>query len=123
MGKIQRSVKRFKKWKKNVYDHKDKVDIGRNIKLPYRTKLKYNLLGFTDQDYYDYDLEHNDYHKYISHNERLNLENANGRFAYPLGEKLTFERNFGSFVNVPHIFWWNRNQEFVDPNSGGTLIL
>ena len=115
--RLKSKYRTFKKWYKNIYKHQAKIDIGNEYKLPWKEKLHYNLLGFTDQEYYNFNLKHNDYHNYISYYERMGLDDANGRFAYIIGEKLIFERFFGQIVNVPHIFAWNRNGVYIDPNT------
>ena len=115
---IHSKFKNFKRWYRLIYKHKDKIDLGREIKLPWKTKLKYNMLGFTDQDYVTFDLANNDYHQYISYWERWGLESINGRFGYIIGEKLVFERFFGNIVHVPHIFCWVHDNSFIDPNTG-----
>ena len=121
--KILNSLHKIKKWYKLIDRHHDKVDIGRRYTLPSFTKLKYNLLGFTEQEYFEFDLEKNDYHQYISCWERVRLENINGRFAYFLGEKVTFERFFGRSVHVPHIYAWIHMGTAIDPETGETVDL
>lgn len=51
-------------------------------------KLKCMLLGFSKQDIAYYGFPKNDYRNYISTDERLKLEDLNGRFAYILGKKI-----------------------------------
>ena len=115
---IRSKYKQFKKLYLQIFRHKDKIDIGQDIKLPLRTKLKYNWLGFTDRDYVAFDLENNDYHQYISYWERLGLESINGRFGSIVGEKVLFERLFGSVVHVPHVYCWIKKKTCIDPNTG-----
>ena len=121
--KILHSLHKIRKWYRVIYKHHDKVDIGRSYTLPFFTKLKYNLMGFTEQEYYEFNLDKNDYHQYISCWERGRLENINGRFAYFLGEKVTFERFFGRSIRVPHIFAWIHLGKAIDPESGDEVDL
>ncbi len=116
-------LRQVKRWCQYIYLHKDKVEIGRNIKIPFFTKLKYNLRGFTDEDYYNFDLKNNDYSNYISYWERLKLENINGRFASVLSEKVMFERIWGSYVRVPHVFCWIMNKKCIDLDKGNEVDL
>ncbi len=109
---------RFKYWYVTIYKHAYKVDLGLQVKLPFFTKLKYNLIGFTDEDYYNFDLTNNDYHSYICYKERLRLENINGHNAFALGEKVMFERLFGDYVRVPHIYGWIHNGNLIDLENG-----
>ena len=101
-----------------VWFHKYKVDLGIHSNWSIFEKLKYNRLGFTNEDYHNFDLKHNDYHKYISFRERYRLEDINGRFADILGEKLMFERIFGSYIDVPHINCWVKNGKLINMDSG-----
>ena len=118
--KIYRVAKNIYHEISGVWLHKYKVDLGIHDKWSLFKKLKYNRLGFTNEDYHNFDLKHNDYHDYISFRERWRLENINGRFAYILGEKLMFERIFGKFINVPHINFWVKNGKFIDMDAGET---
>lgn len=102
----------------NVWRHQYKIDLGIAPKWSLGEKIKYNRRGFTNEDYYNFDLKNNDYRDYISYRERLRLENVNGRFAYILGEKLMFERIFGPFIHVPHIRVWVKNRKFYDLDAG-----
>lgn len=104
-------------WIKNIYNHEDKVDIGRNNHLPILKKIHNNLQGFTDAEYFNFNLANNDRSEYISYKERFQLEFVNGRFAPILGEKVMFERIFGSVINVPHIYCWVRNHKFIGLNG------
>jgi hypothetical protein len=106
-----------------IYRHKLKVDIGMDTKLPFFTKWKYNLLGFTDEDYFVFDLKHHDYHQYISYEERLRLEDVNGPYADLLGQKLLFERVFGQFVHVPPIHGWVQKGRCMDIAAGREISL
>ena len=101
-----------------IWRHKYKINIGIKPKWSLREKIKYNRLGFTDEDYFLYNLKENDYHNYICHWERLRLEDINGRFADILGEKLIFERIFGNFIGVPHINCWVQDGKCVDLDAG-----
>ncbi len=101
-----------------VWFHKNKVDLGIQSKWSIFEKLNYNRLGFTNEDYYDFTLKHNDYHDYISFRERWRLEYLNGRFSYILGEKLMFERIFGHYIRVPHINCWVKNGQCIDMEAG-----
>lgn len=118
---IHNKYKNFQRWYREVFRHKDKIEIGQTISLPIKTKLKYNWLGFTDRDFVAFDLDNNDYHQYISYWERLGLESINGRFGYLVGEKVLFERFFGGLIHVPHIFCWIKNNAFIDPNTGSSV--
>lgn len=101
-----------------IWFHKYKVDLGISVKWSIWDKLKYNWLGFTDEDFQNFDLKKNDYREYISFRERWRLENINGRFAFFLGEKLMFERIFGQYINVPHINCWIKNGICIDIETG-----
>ena len=115
-------ARKVKRWMNEIYFHKEKVDIGRNLKIPYWTKLKYNLLGFTVGEYYEFDLVNNDYHEYISYWERLGLENVNNeKIASLLSEKEMFERVFGRFVRVPHMFAYVLNGKYMDTDTGNEV--
>ncbi len=106
---------------KTIWLHKYKVDLGIRPKWTVFEKIKYNLLGFTNEDYFNYDLKHHDYHEFISYRERWRLEYINGRFADILGEKLLFERIFGQFINVPHICCWVNKGTFIDMDTGNPI--
>lgn len=106
-----------------IWFYKYKIDMGINAKWSKFDKIKYNRLGFTSEDYHLFDLKHNDFHEYISYRERLRLEDINGRFAYILGEKLMFERLFGNYINVPHIFCWIKNGRPIDLETGEEVDL
>lgn len=103
---------------REIWKHKYKVNLGVQTKWTLCEKVKYNRLGFTNEDYYNFGLRENDYHDYISYRERLRLENINGRFAYILGEKLMFERIFGRYINVPHIHCWIKKGKLLDLEDG-----
>lgn len=104
-----------------VWFHKYKIDLGIQSNWSLAEKLKYNRLGFSNEDYHNFDLKHNDYHDYISFRERWRLEDINGRFAYILGEKLLFERIFGQFIGVPHINCWIKSGQPIDIDAGETV--
>ena len=70
-----------KYWFNKVWRHKYKIDLGINTKISLVERIKYNMLGFTVEDYYNFNLRENDYHDYISFKERWRLEKVNGRFA------------------------------------------
>ncbi len=101
-----------------IWMHKYKVNIGVEPKWSLREKIKYNRLGFTNEDYFIFNLKENDYKNYISFWERLRLEGINGRLSVFLGEKLMFERIFGNFIGVPHINCWVKNATFIDMDAG-----
>ena len=105
-------------WIKTIWCHHYKVDLGITPKWSLLEKIKYNRLGFTNEDYYNFNLRENDYHGYISYWERMKLENINGRFANILGEKLMFERIFGQFIRVPHIYCWVKDGKCIDLSIG-----
>ena len=107
----------------NIWFHKYKIDLGEGKKWSIFEKIKYNCLGFTNEDYADFNLKNTDYHDYISFRERWRLEYLNGRFADILGEKLMFERIFGQFINVPHINCWVKNRKCVDLETGNEIGL
>ena len=120
LKKLYRLIYRLRWWYRTIYKHSYKIDLGMQLKIPLLTKIKYNLIGFTDEDYFNFDLKNNDYHDYICYKERLRLENINGHYASLLGEKVMFERMFGRYVNVPHIFCWMHNGSFIKLESGET---
>ena len=110
----------IKRWINEIYLHKEKVNLGLDFStIPYLTKLKYNILGFTAEEYYLYDLKNNDYRDYISYWERLGLENVNNeKIASILSEKEMFERIFGRFVRVPHMFAYIIHGRYIDTDTG-----
>ncbi|MDO4413630.1 MAG: sugar-transfer associated ATP-grasp domain-containing protein [Erysipelotrichaceae bacterium] len=115
---ITKRARSVLRWIRKIYKHKYKVDLSVNIQIPWKTKMRYNLIGFTDQDYFSFNLKENDYHQYISYQERLRLEDINGEYASILGNKLVFERLFGKYVNVPRIFCWEKGGNFLDLELG-----
>ena len=112
--------KTFRFWYKNIYRVHNKSEIV--VKLPLLTKLKYNLIGFTDLQYVLFNLKNNNYRDFISTWERLRLEKVNDRFAFFLGEKVMFERLFGKYVNVPHIHCWVKCGKFINLDDNETEI-
>ena len=112
--------KSFRLWYKIIFHAHNKSGI--QVRLPFFTKILYNLRGFTDLQYLLFDLKHNNYKDYISTWERLRLENVNGRFAFFLGEKVMFERMFSKFVNVPHIHCWVKCGKFINLDDNKTEI-
>ncbi len=106
---------------RRIWCHKFKVDLGIDTPISFADKLKYYRLGFPAEDYYRFKLKTNDYHDYISYRERWRLEDINGRFASILGEKVLFERLFGSFVRVPHVNCWVKNGSCIDMDAGKTV--
>ncbi len=121
--KIRSILYRIKLDYNTVWRHQYKVDLGIQSKWSLFEKIKYNRLGFTNEDYHNYDLKHRDYHEFISYRERWRLEDINGRFAYILGEKLLFERIFGRFIKVPHIHCWVKKKSFIDLDTGENVDL
>lgn len=101
-----------------IWRHRFKVDIGVHPKWSLLKRIKYNSLGYSLEDYFLFSLEENDYHPYISAWERLKLESINGRFADILGEKLLFERIFGPFIHVPHIYCWIKGGKCLKLDAG-----
>ncbi len=104
-----------------IWFHKYKIDLGEEQKWSLLEKIKYNRLGFTNEDYADFNLKNADYHDYISFRERWRLEYLNGRFADILGEKLMFERIFGHYIGVPHINCWVKNHRCIDMETGSEI--
>ena len=104
-----------------IWFHKYKIDLGEEQKWSLLEKIKYNRLGFTNEDYADFNLKNSDYHDYISFRERWRLEYLNGRFADILGEKLMFERIFGHYIGVPHINCWVKNHRCIDMETGNEI--
>ena len=104
-----------------IWFHKYKVDLGLTTAIPLPQRIKYNRLGFTIEDYYNFNLKSNDYRDYISFRERWRLESINGRFAFILGEKLLFERIWGNYIDVPHINCWVKNKTCIDIESGNEI--
>ena len=113
-------LKLIKRWITKILLIKEKS--GVKVKVPLFTKIKYNLMGFTDFQYVIFDLKHNDPCDYISMWERYRLEGLDGEFATLLGQKLLFARTFGNDINVPHIFAWISNGRLVDPEDGGRAV-
>ncbi len=103
---------------RRIWHFKYKVDLGIHTPMSFADKVKYYRLGFTEKDYYCFDLKTNDYHDYISYRERWRLEDINGRFAYILGEKMLNERLFGQYVNIPHTNCWVKNGACLDLETG-----
>ena len=127
---ILKKIRQFRSWHRYIWKGEDHDNIYVTPHMNVFLRFKYALLGFSKVDYYFYDLKHNDYHNYISHKERLRLEDVNGRFAPILGEKVLFERIFGQFVNVPKTICFVKNKELLSLNKntiqkwgGVTLIL
>ena len=118
---ILRIYRRFKSWYNMIWKHKYKIEIGLAPKIPFFTRLKYGLKGFTEEDCYNFNLEENDYHDYICYKERFRLEFINGRFADIMGEKVLFETLFGRHINVPHIYAWVKNKKLIDPETGNEV--
>lgn len=101
-----------------IWLHKYKIDLNLQSRWSLYEKIKYNRFGFTNEDFFDFQLRKNDYRDYISFRERYRLEDINGRFGDILGEKLMFERLFGNYIGVPHIYCWVRKGKFLDLDAG-----
>lgn len=110
---ILKRIRQIRTWYKFIWKAEDHDNVYKTPHLNFYTRFKYALLGFSKVDYYFYDLKHNDYHNYISHRERLRLEDINGRFGPILGEKVLFERIFGQFVDVPQTICYVKNGELL----------
>lgn len=113
LRKILKRIRQFRTWYRFIWKGEDHDNVYKTPHLNFYTRLKYALLGFSKVDYYFYDLKNNDYHNYISHWERLRLEDINGRFGPILGEKVLFERIFGQFVDVPQTICYVKNGELL----------
>ena len=92
----------------------DKSVGGKGRRISFFTKLKYNVLGFSDKEIVYYNFPKNDYKKFISTAERLKLEDVNGRFADILGEKVMLERIWGNFIYVPKTYCYINRGHFFD---------
>lgn len=115
------TLRKYHTWYRKIWKYHYKIDVGLNGRMPFYDKIKYNALGFTVEDYFNLNLKENDYHKYISFQERWRLEKINGCYGDVLGQKLLFERLFGSVVNVPHIYCWSRKGKFFDIYNGSAV--
>lgn len=98
-----------------IWRHRYKVDLGIGTRWSLGEKIKYNRLGYTNEDYHCFDLKHRDYRNYISYRERWRLEDINGRFAFILGEKLIAKptRSVGGGTGV-HLLMQKGDALFVD---------
>lgn len=99
----------LKRWYLGIWHYKRKFTAEIEKKVPMSKKIKYALLGFSEDEYICYHLDVNDYREYISRWERLKLEDVNGRYASLLGMKVLFEGLVGRVIDVPHIYFWVRN--------------
>ncbi len=110
--RLAEAYRKYKKWKKDVVQNKDKSGI--TAKLSKLKKFRLNRMGFTEAEYVIYDLAHNDPRDYISMQERWRLEPLNGKYARMLGRKLQFERSFSPYVHVPRVFGWIIDGRLID---------
>ena len=117
---ILRKIRQFRNWYRYIWISEDHNNVYNCPHLNFFKRLKYALLGFSKTDYFFYDLEHNDYHNYISHRERLRLEDINGRFGYILGEKVLFDRIFGKIVNIPRTVCYVKCRELLSLDNNTT---
>lgn len=76
------------------------------FEVPFFTRLKMNLRGFTADQYVRYDLKNNDISDYISEFERWKSRRINGRYNVIMDDKLIFPEFFGRYVNVPKNLAW-----------------
>lgn len=111
---LLRKYRSFRRWYKEIWSAKRKLTVNIPEKIPFLKKVKYNRLGFTDDEYFCYHLDVTDYKKYISRWERLSLEDLNGRYAPLLAIKVLFENLAGKAINVPHIYSWIHNGKIYD---------
>lgn len=109
---LYRKVRHY--YKTIIAEKENKSVGGTGVRIPFSKRLKYNLLGFTAKEIVYYDLLHNDYHNYISHDERLKLEDINGRFAPILGEKVMLEKIWGNYLHVPKTYAYIQEEHFFD---------
>ena len=64
---------------------------------------------FTPNEYYWFDLKHNDYREYISDFERVRSRSINGPYKFLLDNKLVFEELFGRYIKIPTVYAWASN--------------
>lgn len=99
-GRIRRLYRKFKSWRTIVWEAKAEYDV------PFFTKLRYALHGFSANEYIWFDFRHHDYREYISEYERMAAREINGRYKFILDNKLIFEEVFGKYVRVPVNYAW-----------------
>lgn len=90
----------------------------RFYKVPFFTRLKMNLNGFTADQYIRYKLKENDIREYISEFERWKSRRINGRYNIVLDDKLLFPEVFGSYVPIPSNLAWIKNGVFYSLSGG-----
>jgi hypothetical protein len=111
----------IKKWYYQIYLYTDKRGILEGD-IPFFTKLKWNLRGFTVENLVHFELGKNNWKDYISQAERNKLENVNHPFwADLLGTKVLFEKVFGGIINVPHIYWWSYGGNCYELSDGSRI--
>lgn len=103
LRKIKKFITKIINWKYIVWDKKTDFNIS------YIKKVKYALKGFSLNEYIWYDLEKNDYHKYISEYERMESREINGSYKFILDDKLVFEEVFSKYTRVPINYAWISN--------------
>lgn len=86
--------------------------------VPFFTRLKMNLRGFTADQYVRYDLKNNDISEYISEFERWKTRRVNGRYNLVLDDKLVFPEVFGKYVHVPKNLGWIKKGRIFDFQGG-----
>ena len=72
-----------------------------HYQIPFLTKIKYAILGFTSDQYVYYDFANNSYKEYLSEYERMKTFRINGNFGTILNNKLIFEEIAGKYTRVP----------------------
>lgn len=95
VGRIRRALADLRDWKRYVWD--DVTD----FQVPFATKVRFALKGFSVNEYVWYDLAHNDCADYISEFERLRSREINAEYKFVLDNKLVFEEIFSQYTNVP----------------------
>lgn len=114
---VIRKLKKLKRLYVKVFKYKDKRNLLDNHVSVFK-RMHWALKGFTEQEIVGFNLTRKNHRDYISYSERLRLETVNNEFwATLLGKKMIFEKFFGNIINVAHIYWWNKNHCFYDPND------
>jgi len=98
---------KLKNWIKDAkIIYKEIILAKGHFKVPFFTRLKMNLRGFTADQYVRYDLKNNDISDYISEFERWKSRRINGRYNVIMDDKLLFPEVFGRYVDVPKNLAW-----------------
>lgn len=92
-----------------------KVFMQRSKKdIPISKRIKMLSKGFTDDQYYRYNLRNSNIDEYISEYHRWKTRSINGRYNIVLDDKLIFLEVFDKHVNVPQNLAWINNNKAYD---------